>query len=130
MVAPFWKPALQYAKIPALIHAVLYASILIPMILSDEGEPPDVNKMESIFELFQDPNIFFCGWVHYLAFDLLIGTSIAEDSIDLPKVYYYVAVVPCLFLTFNFGPVGFLVHTILKWTKVLPASTTIKAKVQ
>lgn len=119
LIAPVWKRALVFARVPPLLYAILYAIILVPKILTDEGDPPDINKMESIQKLFEDPDTFFCGWVHYLAFDLLVGAGIVEDAIGLPLIYFYLCVVPCLFMTFYLGPVGLLLYTCLKWT-VLP----------
>lgn len=123
LVAPFWTRAVQYAKIPSLIQALLYAAILIPKILADDGDALDVSNMASVQKLFEDPDVFFCGWVHYLCFDLLVGSFIAQDALALPLVYYYLAAAPCMLLALYLGPVGFLLYNVLKWT-VLPATTS------
>ena len=50
--------------------------------------------------------------MHYLAFDLLIGTWEVRDAQErgIPHVF----VVPCLFLTFMFGPAGWLLYLTLR----------------
>jgi len=44
--------------------------------------------------------------VHYLAFDLLVGTWEREEAARLGMSRW--ALLPCLFLTFLFGPIGWL----------------------
>lgn len=64
------------------------------------GSPAEVRA------LFDVPGLLVAGWMHYLAFDLFVGTWIAERAqrIGLP----HLATVPMLILTFMFGPVGLL----------------------
>jgi hypothetical protein len=49
--------------------------------------------------------------VHYLAFDMLVGLWIARTAAarGIPHVF----ALPCLALTFLFGPAGFLAFLIL-----------------
>lgn len=117
LVAPFWRPALTMAYLPPLFQAMLYINILIPkMIYPDPGStPPDLNNMKSIQALFEDPDVFFCGWIHYLAFDQLVGLAIAQDALttlQVSKLVYYTIIAVCLFLTFYLGPVGFLIYMV------------------
>ncbi|MEO0902914.1 MAG: abscisic acid-deficient protein Aba4 family protein, partial [Bacteroidota bacterium] len=55
------------------------------------------------------------GWVHYLAFDLLIGMWMINQNRTLG--IHQLLMAPCLFATFMLGPVGFLLFTILKAIK-------------
>jgi hypothetical protein len=71
--------------------------------------------------LFTHPHIALAGWLHYLAFDLFLGAwevrTARTDGIP------HWAVIPCLILTFLFGPAGLLAFAILRFTltrKVLP----------
>lgn len=120
LLAPFWRGALTLAYLPPLFHAVLYATILLPkMIWPDDpnAPPPDLNDMFSIQALFRDPDIFFCGWIHYLAYDQLVGLAIAYDALQTvrtSKLTYYTVVTPCLFLTFYIGPVGYLCYVMVR----------------
>ena len=61
--------------------------------------------------LSSDP-VLLAGWVHYLAFDLLIGRWIAFDAVKKGISQWFVA--PCLFLTLMAGPVGFLLYSVFK----------------
>jgi ABA DEFICIENT 4-like len=62
--------------------------------------------------LFQDDYLLLAGWIHYLAFDLFIGGWEARDAkrLGLP----HLLLVPCLVLTFLFGPVGLLAYFTLR----------------
>jgi hypothetical protein len=61
-----------------------------------------------VAQLFADPWLLLAGWLHYLAFDLLVGTWEARDSIERGVPRWIL--VPCLFLTFMFGPAGWLAY--------------------
>ncbi len=70
------------------------------------------DTLENVQQLFTSPWIALAGWVHYLAFDLFIGASIARgvEEQGLPRWL----LVPLLPLTFLFGPAGFLCFEIMK----------------
>lgn len=121
-VAPRWKHTFALTLIPPLLHSILYASILIPTLLLRHAPAVDLTDMGSVFAIFGDPNVFFCGWVHYLAFDLLVARGLAMDAVETCRVsyrQYYVLVVPCLLATLYVGPAGYLLYAILRLLAVL-----------
>jgi len=52
------------------------------------------------------------GWVHYLAFDLFVGSwiSIQADKIGISRLLQ----APILVATFLFGPLGFVIFWVMK----------------
>jgi hypothetical protein len=58
--------------------------------------------------LFSNDSALLAGWIHYLAFDLFVGTYIAEKAVAARLSPFLV--LPCLFLTFMFGPAGLLLY--------------------
>jgi Domain of unknown function (DUF4281) len=70
------------------------------------------SSLAGVASLFQSPWLLLAGWVHYLAFDLFIGTWIAADAnaIGAPR-WVMIIVLPAVFL---FGPMGFLLWFLLK----------------
>ena len=56
--------------------------------------------------LFMSDPVLVAGWGHYLAFDLLIGSLLAE-RLDRAGVTRWLQA-PVLLLTFLFGPAGWL----------------------
>ena len=62
--------------------------------------------------LFANPWLLLAGWVHYLAFDLFIGAWQVRDA--KRTGLSHLLVVPCLVLTFLFGPIGLLLYLALR----------------
>jgi hypothetical protein len=58
--------------------------------------------------------LFSAGWVHYLAFDLFVGTWETRDAVARGISRWIVA--PCLLLTFLFGPIGWLAYHVARST--------------
>ncbi len=90
--------------IPALF-AGLYTAIVAVHFSSSEG---GFSTLTDVRLLFSNPWLLLAGWIHYLAFDLLIGSWEVRDARDrkIPHLF----VVPCLVLTFLFGPAGWLAY--------------------
>ncbi|MEM7490787.1 MAG: ABA4-like family protein [Pseudomonadota bacterium] len=57
---------------------------------------------------FTAPGVLLAGWVHYLAFDLVVGAWAVRDA--RTRGVPHLAVLPCLVLTMMLGPVGFLAY--------------------
>ena len=96
---------------------VLFASIYAFMILKDicNFNPDSFSTLANVKALFQNDNAVAAGWIHYLAFDLFVGTYIVRKSkqIGLSRVLYTFA----LPFTFMFGPMGYLLFVIFKTIK-------------
>jgi len=80
-----------------------------------------------VAHLFENRGMLLAGWVHYLAFDLLLGVWIRDEArrIALPLV----AVVPCLLLTFLLGPLGWLAFLGLRLFRLRIAAPGIQPPV-
>jgi hypothetical protein len=66
--------------------------------------------------LFQNKWLLLAGWIHYLAFDLFIGSWQVRDAAKQGISHWLV--IPCLALTFMFGPIGLLLYFLLRGVKV------------
>ncbi len=83
--------------------------------------PGGFNSLPEVQALFTHPHIALAGWLHYLALDLFLGAW--EVRTARAEGIPHWLVIPCLVLTFLFGPVGLLAFAILRFTlvrKVLP----------
>ena len=103
---PRWRwlrVGLRYGLIAAL--AAVYAALAFVYFFRVDGG--GFGSLEAVATLFSSAPVLLAGWIHYLAFDLFIGTWIAEraDSRGLPRVVQ----APILLATFMFGPVGYLI---------------------
>jgi hypothetical protein len=81
------------------------------------GSAPGGNfqSLSGVATLFASPAVLLAGWVHYLAFDLWVGRAIVDDAHKQGMSRW--AVLPCLPLTFLFGPVGLLAYAVIRTFK-------------
>jgi hypothetical protein len=88
-----------------LVLAAVYTVIIALMFSSAEG---GFSSLPDVALLFRNPWLLLAGWIHYLAFDLLIGSWESRDARERGISHFLV--VPCLILTFLFGPAGWLLY--------------------
>jgi len=98
------------ARIIAVLLSGMYVSLLAAG-LAGEGPPAGASfdTLEGVRLLLSSPAALLAGWVHYLVFDLWVGSWEAEDD-ALP----HGLLLPCLALTFLAGPTGLLLYHLLK----------------
>jgi hypothetical protein len=60
-----------------VVLAVLYTAIIAVMFGSSEG---GFSTLTDVATLFGNPWLLLAGWIHYLAFDLLIGRWEVRDA--------------------------------------------------
>jgi hypothetical protein len=80
------------------------------------------SSLADVALLFQDPWALLAGWVHYLCFDLAVGTWEVRDAHR--RGVPHGLLIPCLLFTFLFGPVGLLLYALVRrfYSKDLPPS--------
>ena len=100
-----WVAGLVTAVAVPGLFAATYTSILVTSWGSGDG---GFSTLSAVARLFANPWLLLAGWVHYLAFDLLVGSWEVRDASahGIP----HLLVVPCLVLTFLFGPAGWLLY--------------------
>lgn len=100
VVAPIAMPA---------IVAAIYVGILATQWKGSSG---GFSSLPDVARLFSQSWLLPAGWVHYLAFDLFVGSWEVRDARE--RGIPHLAVVPCLLLTFLFGPAGWLAYSGLR----------------
>lgn len=106
------RPGAQMATrivIPALL-AVAYGLLISTGFAEVDGG--GFGSIEQVRALFASDSALAAGWLHYLAFDLFVGSWIVSDGIKrrIPALL----ILPCLPLTFLFGPMGLLLFILLR----------------
>lgn len=94
-----------------LVHSPAPALALVPLyvacIFFDPRGPQGGSfwSVAGIQAIFASPRTSVGCWIHYLLFDLFVGSWIARDArrLGLP----HLASVPSLLITLFFGPVGY-----------------------
>jgi hypothetical protein len=94
--------------IPA-IFAIAYAGLVGAFWAGGEG---GFSSLAEVRRLFAGDGLLLAGWLHYLAFDLFVGAwQVRRAQADgIP----HALVLPCLVLTFLFGPIGLLAFLIIR----------------
>ena len=98
---PKWSDRVAGIALPVLLSA-LYVFIAFQPNETGGG----FETFAAVTELFSNPSALLAGWIHFLAFDLLVGAWICRTG--RAENIAFLWVIPTLPLTFLFGPAGFL----------------------
>ena len=117
-----WVTKTITTKVVPLLFAVLYTAIAVSLVWRSPG---GFSTLAAVATLFSNPWLLLAGWIHYLAFDLLVGSWELQDARE--RGIPHLLVVPCLALTFLFGPAGWLLYTVVRSIR-RTRSTTISSR--
>ncbi|MGF1550088.1 MAG: abscisic acid-deficient protein Aba4 family protein [Sphingomonadaceae bacterium] len=94
-----------------VVPALLAIAYILLLARGWGAEGGGFGSLEEVRALFADDDALAAGWIHYLAFDLFVGTWIARTGLaaGVPPLL----LLPCLPLTFLFGPAGLLLALLL-----------------
>jgi prepilin signal peptidase PulO-like enzyme (type II secretory pathway) len=112
LAAPRWiltRKIILSGAIPLLL-SIAYLVLIALFFGQAEG---GFDSLANVMKLFTNEWATLAGWIHYLAFDLLVGIWEVKDSQTRGISHWFV--IPCLILTFLFGPIGFLLYSILRF---------------
>lgn len=113
-LAPLNRPMMvTAARLVAALLAGGYVAI-VGHALATGPAPAGASFMtlDGIASLFTSRTALLGGWVHYLAFDLWVGSWEAEDA---PRARVpHALLLACLVLTFLAGPAGLLLYLLVK----------------
>jgi hypothetical protein len=112
-IAPTLGDRISGLLIPTLL-AILYAGLVMAFWTRAQG---GFDSLPNVMRLFTKPEIALAGWIHYLAFDLFVGAW--EVRIAREERIPFILVVPCLLLTFLFGPAGYLAFVSLRSARAI-----------
>ena len=110
-ILPRWK----FTRLVVLSGAVpllLSVAYLVLIVLFFGKAEGGFDSLANVMKLFTNEWAVLAGWIHYLAFDLFTGSWEVRDA--QRRGISHLLVIPCLVLTFFFGPIGFLLYTAIK----------------
>lgn len=92
-----------------VVPMLLCASYVL-LLVQHWGSAPGGNfgSLAGVATLFASPGRLVGGWVHFLAFDLWLGRWMVDDVQAHQRSRWLL--LPCLPLTFFFGPAGLLLY--------------------
>lgn len=99
VVSGFWSLALS----------IVYFVLVVRFMPGAEG---GFGSLDEVRALFGVEALLLAGWVHYLAFDLLVGAIEMKQAKEagIP----HLLMVPVLLLTFLLGPIGLVAFFVVK----------------
>nr|WP_235727181.1 ABA4-like family protein [Hymenobacter siberiensis] len=92
----------------AAATAAAYAVLIAAHYAGPHGGEGGFQSLDAVAALFRDPWALLAGWVHYLCFDMWTGAWEVRDA--QRRGMPHGLLIPCLLLTFLFGPVGLLLY--------------------
>ncbi len=106
-----WTQTITAALIPAIL-GVVYLVLFInyfPQVPEGFGA---FGSLAGVKAALSVDGMLLAGWIHYLAFDLFVGSWEVRDAQRIGL--HHLLVLPCLFLTLMMGPVGLLLYLALR----------------
>ena len=95
-----------------VIPGVLAVAYIYLLATNNDANPGGgFGSIEAVRALFSDDPALAAGWIHYLAFDLFVGTWIVRSG--LASGVHPLLLLPALPLTFLLGPAGLLLAVIV-----------------
>jgi hypothetical protein len=103
-----WAAIAAAWAIPGLL-AITYVAVVATHLV---GSPGGFSSLPAVATLYANRWLLLAGWIHYLAFDLFVGSWEARDARE--RGVPHLALMPCLVLTFLFGPAGWLLYLLAR----------------
>lgn len=112
---PFWHfgHSVVIAIVVALLCAIYSYLIFFGRKYDQEKVRGSFWSLNGVIKLFKSPRVVLAGWVHYLAFDLMMGLYIVVDAARFD--ISHALLIPCLLLTLMLGPTGLLLYLLLRF---------------
>jgi hypothetical protein len=111
---PRWEHTFTVATFfCVLLLAALYCVLIVSGL--SNFDPQSFSTLQNVMDLFRNKDAVLAGWVHYLAFDLLVGIHILKktQTLKLPHALNFLL----LPATFMFGPLGYMLFSIVRFIR-------------
>ncbi len=110
LFAPLNRSTLvEVARIAGVALCIFY---VVTFAKAGSPQVPIDYSLTGIAAFFGIPGYLLAGWIHYLAFDLWIGSWEAEEAGRTGMAH--ALLLPCLLFTYLLGPVGLLLFLVVR----------------
>lgn len=117
IILPYWQ--LAQPLVIGIIVTLLCIVYCYLVFLGKRHDDPTVKyrgnfkSLKGVINLFKSPRVVLAGWIHYLAFDLMVGIYILNDASQYGISHWLL--IPSLLLSLMFGPAGLLLYFIIRF---------------
>ena len=116
---PKWRVTEWVARsalVPALLCLLYVIGIVALISHAGFGFIREFGSADGVARLMAQRDIALVAWIHFLAFDQLVGIFIYRDNMHHRYVPIPIQSV-ILFFTFMLGPVGFISYYLIRWAR-------------
>uniref|UniRef100_A0A0G4FYS9 DUF4281 domain-containing protein n=1 Tax=Chromera velia CCMP2878 TaxID=1169474 RepID=A0A0G4FYS9_9ALVE len=113
MFLPSWKYTKPIVLALALGYSVLYTALAAATLLSSPPEGASFATLSGVAALFSDKAVVFAGWVHYIAFDLMVNLHVVTDAQQAGINHWFIFWTCPIVLML--GPMGLLTYYLMKF---------------
>lgn len=117
-----WAGLILLPRYPLVVNVVarlvipgLIGLVYITLMVGNMGLAPadgGFGSLAQVKQLFTVDALLLGGWVHYLAFDLFVGSWEVSDA--QKRGVHHLLVIPCLLATFMAGPAGLVLYLLIR----------------
>jgi len=117
-----WVGLVLLPRSPLVVNVVarlvipgLIGLVYITLMIGNIGQAPadgGFGSLAEVKQLFTVDALLLGGWVHYLAFDLFVGSWEVSDA--QKRSVHHLLVIPCLLATFMAGPAGLVLYLLIR----------------
>ncbi len=109
---PMWRSSDKFIiGIIVTLFAIIYTYYIVTNLSAIDMK--SFSTLKGVTNLFTNPLAVLIGWVHYLAFDLMVGLFIKKNADKYGISHWWL--IPCYLLTFMFGPIGLLLYLLIRF---------------
>jgi Domain of unknown function (DUF4281) len=114
IIAPKWAwTGKTVMGLVITLFCIIYIYLISQSIKAEDFK--SFSSLAGVMQLFTHEGAVLAGWVHYLAFDLMVGLFIVNDSQKNDLSHWLI--IPCLLFTFMLGPVGLCLYLLMRLIK-------------
>jgi hypothetical protein len=111
IIAPRWRwtKTIVLTGVLPIMLGLVYLTLIVLFFGEGEG---DFSSLQGVMKLFTSPWGVTAGWIHYLVFDMFVGSWELSNG-QKNEIPHYM-IIPCLVFTFLFGPIGMIMFYLLR----------------
>ncbi|MDP1738357.1 MAG: ABA4-like family protein [Caulobacter sp.] len=114
VLAPLRRPLLvAAARVVAAVLALAYVILIVRGLTAPDGpQGGGFDSLAKVMILLSAPATMLPAWIHFLCFDLWVGTWEVEDAPKAGVPHWLL--IPVMFGTFMYGPAGLLAYLVIR----------------